>query len=139
MREPPATDAAAGLPSRIHTHIPQHLHIHTHPPLCTIAHTTSAWPPPPLRREVYAAALAALLTTGSVEDAVTQMNVSFAKLLLDPQQKQFRQLVAASYMAIINYNNIDYLNGTNVSSSDPPHALSWMSHAPPCPQHSSAQ
>jgi hypothetical protein len=67
-------------------------------------------------RDVYAAGLAALLTSSNVNDVVGQMNTSFAKLLLDPQQKQFRQLVASSYVSTINYNNIDFLNGTNVSS-----------------------
>lgn len=68
-------------------------------------------------REVYAAGLATLLASGSVDDAVAQMNASFAKLLLDPQQKQFRQLLAAAYVATINYNDIDYLNGTHAGNA----------------------
>ena len=64
------------------------------------------------RRDIYESGLANLTTGSSVDSVVALMNQTFYKLLLDPQQKQFRSLLADTYLATINYNNIQNLNGT---------------------------
>eukprot|EP00198_Chlamydomonas_reinhardtii_P006519 XP_001695855.1 predicted protein [Chlamydomonas reinhardtii] len=65
-----------------------------------------------LFRDIYESGLANLTTGSSVDSVVALMNQTFYKLLLDPQQKQFRSLLADTYLATINYNNIQNLNGT---------------------------
>ncbi|KAG2501553.1 hypothetical protein HYH03_000060 [Edaphochlamys debaryana] len=64
-------------------------------------------------RDIYESGLANLTSGSDVDSVVSLMNTSFAKLLLDPQQKQFRSLLADTYLATINYNSIHNLNGTN--------------------------
>ncbi len=61
---------------------------------------------------MYETALANLTSGASVSGVVSALNSTFAKMLLDPQQKHFRQLLADTYLATINYNNLQGLNGT---------------------------
>ncbi|KXZ55594.1 hypothetical protein GPECTOR_2g1144 [Gonium pectorale] len=63
-------------------------------------------------RDIYESGLANLTSGSSVDSVISLMNASFAKMLLDPQQKQFRSLLADTYLATINYNNINNLNGS---------------------------
>ncbi|GFR48855.1 hypothetical protein Agub_g10809 [Astrephomene gubernaculifera] len=68
-------------------------------------------------RDIYESGLANLTSGSSVDSVVALMNASFAKLLLDPQQKALRTLLADTYLATINYNNIQFLNGTSSTDS----------------------
>lgn len=65
-----------------------------------------------VRRDIFDSAVFNLTGGASVESVLTMLNSTFTKVFLDPQQKQFRQLLADIYLATINYNNINYLNGS---------------------------
>ncbi|GLI68043.1 hypothetical protein VaNZ11_012366 [Volvox africanus] len=68
-------------------------------------------------RDIFDSAIVNLTSGSSVTDVMSMLNATLAKIFLDPQQKQFRDQFAEIYLATINYNNIDYLNGSTLGES----------------------
>jgi hypothetical protein len=79
-------------------------------------------PAAPCNRDNFEAAIYNYTAGAGLESVLSNLNNTFAKFFLDPQQKQLRQLLSDIYLSTINYNNIDNLNGTQggVSHELPP-------------------